>query len=127
MNPSLKPTLCGLAGAMALLAAGAAFSASRPSEAQVRYQQERAACMRGTSNQDRATCLKEAVAAYQEARKGALAGSEGALAQNRTARCTALPQPERDECLQRMQAGTSTGTAREGAILRQGTTTVPAR
>jgi hypothetical protein len=48
MNASLKPTLCGLAGAMALLAAGAAFSASRPSEAQVRYQQERAACMRGT-------------------------------------------------------------------------------
>jgi hypothetical protein len=126
MSASLKPALCGLAGALALMAAGAAFAAPK-SEAQMRYQQERSACMSGSSNQDRATCLKEAVAAYQEARKGALTGSEQALAQNRTARCTALQQPERDECVQRMQVGTSTGTARDGGILRENTTNVPAR
>jgi hypothetical protein len=127
MDASTKTALCGMAGAIALMAAGAAFAAPRASEAQMRYQQERSACMSGASNQDRATCLKEAVAAYQEARKGALSGSEQALAQNRTARCTALPQPERDECVQRMQAGTSTGTARDGGILRENTTSVPAR
>ena len=87
-----------------LFASGAA--AAKVSEAQARYQQERAACMNGTSNQDRATCLQEAGAALGEARRGALgASSEGNLARNRTARCDALPVQEREDCALRMEHG----------------------
>jgi len=127
MNAIHRSTLCGLAGAVTLLAASAALAAPKASEAQLRFQQERAACYNGASNQDRATCLKEAGAAYQEARNGALAHGDRTLTANRTARCAALPQPDRDECVLRMQDGSSSGSARDGGILREHTTTVPAR
>ena len=38
-----------------------------PDAAQSRYQSERAVCLHGLSNQDKATCLKEAGAALAEA------------------------------------------------------------
>lgn len=127
MNSFHRSALCGLAGAAALMLAGTAFAAPKASEAQLRYQEERAACYNGSSNQDRATCLKEAGAAYQEARRGALADGDRGPAGNRTARCTPLPQPERDECVLRMRDGAATGSARDGGILREHTMTVPAR
>ena len=48
-------------GAATLLATGGALAAKQ-SPAQLRYQQERAECMSGASNQDRTTCLREAAA-----------------------------------------------------------------
>lgn len=74
-----------LAAALAVLLSASAIAAPRMPEAQARYQHERAACMEGSSNQDRATCLKEAAAAYQEAKAGQLPGPSD-LARNRTAR-----------------------------------------
>lgn len=102
-------------GAATLLCTGAALAA--PSAAQLLYQQERAACMNGTSNQDRATCLREAAAALQEARRGNL--STGDLTQNSIARCNGLPADDRADCVSRIQAGVTTGTARDGGILRE--------
>ena len=115
-----------LAALAALLAAGAA-SATPLSDAQLRYRQERAACMDGTSNQDRATCLKEAGAAWQEARRGGLATNDGELQANRLSRCGALPAPEREDCALRMQQGSTSGSAQQGGILRELTRPVPAR
>ncbi|MGE4244060.1 hypothetical protein [Ramlibacter sp.] len=105
--------LVAMAGVLAASAAGAA-----PSQAVQTYERERAECLRGSSNQDRATCLREASAALREARAGRL--STGDLAANRTQRCNALPAPDRNECLARMsEAGSASGTARDGGIIRE--------
>jgi hypothetical protein len=116
-------------GATALmLFAGAASAASPMSEAQARYQQERAACMKGTSNQDRATCLKEAGAALGEAKRGALgASSDSSLAHNRMMRCEGLPAQDREDCAMRMKQGTLSGSAQQGGILREVERPVPTR
>ena len=114
-------------GTTALLFASGAMAAQL-SEAQARYQQERAACMNGTSNQDRATCLKEAGAALGEARRGALgAASDNSLASNRMARCEALPAADREDCAIRMKQGTMSGSAGQGGILREIERPVPTR
>jgi hypothetical protein len=107
-----------LAAALAVLFSASVIAAPRVSEAQARYQHERAACMDGSSNQDRATCLKEAAAAYQEAKAGQLPAPSD-LARNRTARCEQLPVADRDDCVARMRDGTTTGSARDGGILRE--------
>lgn len=69
--------------ALALLAWGAslaptaAMAAGNSSDANARYQAERAVCDSGQSNQDRATCLKEAGAAQAESRMGRLNDDQG--------------------------------------------------
>jgi hypothetical protein len=100
---------------VASLAAQSAFAAD--TEAQARYRSERAVCLTGASNQDRATCLKEASAALAEARRGQL--SSGDLAANSLARCEGLPGPDRDDCAQRIQRGATSGSVAAGGILRE--------
>ena len=76
--------------------------------------------MRGDTNQDRATCLKEAAAALQESRNHALgAAGESELARNRLQRCAALPASDREECAARTNQGTTSGTAQQGGVLRE--------
>ncbi len=102
-----------------LLAPSAAWAAgAKTSEAQKQYQQDRAKCMRGDTNQDRATCLKEAAAALQESKKLGT-GGDSALTRNRLQRCEALPAADRNECVNRMDAGTTSGSAQQGGILRE--------
>lgn len=109
-----------IGAAALLLFAGAANAASPMSEAQARYKQERAACMNGTSNQDRATCLKEAGAALGEAKRGALGqSSDKSLASNSMMRCEGLPAKDREDCAMRMKHGTMSGSAQQGGILRE--------
>lgn len=119
---SLRPSALTLAAALALLMAGtAATAAGKLSPAQQRYQQERAVCLSGQSNQDRATCLKEAGAALKEARRGRLdAADAGDLGQNRMVRCNALPAGDREDCARRMQGeGATSGSAQQGGVLRE--------
>ena len=126
MSSVVKAAAAVIGTTALLFAAGA--GAAQLSEAQARYQQERAACMSGSSNQDRATCLKEAGAALGEARRGALgASSDANLARNRMARCDALPAQEREDCAVRMQHGTMSGSAQQGGILREIERPVPTR
>ncbi len=120
-----------LSAALTVIGASAAPNArsAASSEAQARYQQERAACLSGQSSEDRATCLKEAGAALAEARRGTL--SEGRtradLRHNRTDRCNALAGDEYTDCLARMRGeGTTEGSVSGGGILREKTTIVPA-
>ena len=58
--------------ALALAVAPAAWSAGQKStsQAQQQYQQDRAYCKSGQATEDRALCLKEAAAAYADARHG---------------------------------------------------------
>jgi hypothetical protein len=104
-----------------LAAAGTASAATHASEAQLRYQQERAVCLNGQSNQERATCLKEAGAAFAQAKRESLGRSdEGALQRNRNLRCDAFKGGDREDCVRRVGGeGVTSGSAQQGGSLRE--------
>jgi hypothetical protein len=105
-------------------AAGAGTTAA--AGAQKRYEQERAVCMTGRSNQDRATCLKEAGAAYEEAKHHALGAGESPDAGNALQRCEGLPGADRAACRERVQGqGTTTGSAAAGGTMSERVVTTP--
>jgi hypothetical protein len=114
--------------AAALCLAPAAWGGGDPqlAQAQERHRQERAHCNSGRSHQDRATCLQEAGAAWQDARRGALgAAPDGDLAKNAIRRCEAQPAADREACVQRISgAGNAQGSARSGGVIRRSETTV---
>lgn len=114
---------------VAPLASGAAqaATAAASSELLARYQQERAVCNSGKSNQDLATCLREAGAAYAEGKRGGLDVAGASLGDNQRKRCEPLSGDERSACLARMQGqGTVSGSAQSGGILRELVTREPA-
>jgi hypothetical protein len=108
------------------LSGAAAASGAAMSEAQRTYQSERAVCLSGQSNEDRATCLKEAGAALQEARRANLGTArDDQLAQNRTERCQAVPSADRADCVRRANGeGIMSGSVQQGGILRELTSPV---
>ncbi len=117
--------LCAFAAlscAMPTLAADKA----KPSESQATYNRDRAECMK-QSGEDRATCLREAGAALQESKRGGLTNEQGRLDRNRLARCDNQPAKDRDECVRRMNEGTTSGSVKEGAVVRELSTVVPAK
>jgi hypothetical protein len=112
---------CLLVAAGAVLGSTSAVAVERTGAADAaRYQRERAVCMSGQSNQDRATCLREAGAAFAQARREGLDDGAAAYARNARQRCEALPHDDRLGCLARMQGqGTTSGTAASGGISRE--------
>jgi len=89
-------------------------------DAQARYWQDRAVCTSGRSNQDRATCLREAGAALAQARREGLDDSPAQYERNALQRCEALPANDRQACAARMHGqGTTTGSAASGGIYRE--------
>ena len=90
------------------------------------YEAERARCLSGQSDQARDTCLKEAGAAQDEARRGQLgAGGAQDLQRNATQRCDAQPPADRAACVQRIVGGASEGSVGGGGLIRQ--TETPAK
>lgn len=118
--------LLALAAGAILCATANAADVRKKSDAELNYQRERAVCMNGSSNQDRATCLKEAAAALVEARRGQLKEDPTTEKQNALARCNALPKADQADCARRVQDGIVSGSAAEGGIFRETVTTVPA-
>ncbi|MBC7500903.1 MAG: hypothetical protein H7315_10450 [Herminiimonas sp.] len=109
-------------GSLAVVSAGAA---GHTSDASARFQAESAVCNNGQSNQDRATCLKEAGAALDESKKGRLDEGKGSFKQNAMTRCEALPSEERDACQRRIDGeGTTSGSVGSGGLLREVVTPV---
>jgi len=91
------------------------------------YQQERAACLNGQSQQDQATCLKEAGAARGEAKRGNLNDGATSYQQNAQMRCNALPPADYDDCIRRAQGqGTVSGSVGGGGVVKETVTIVPA-
>jgi hypothetical protein len=88
------------------------------------YKQERAACLNGQSNQDRATCLKEVEAARGEAKRGRLNDNAASLEQNALMRCNTLPTADREDCVQRIRSGAVSGSVGGGGIYRETSRTV---
>ncbi len=113
---------------VAALAGGKAETgkAAASSELLARYQQERALCNSGQSNQDRATCLREAGAAYAEAKRAGLGVAGASPSDNQRKRCDPLTGDERSACLARMQGqGSVSGSVQSGGILRELVTREP--
>ena len=107
--------------------AGTAADGGKLSDAQRQYQEDRALCMSGKSGQDRATCLREAGAALQAARRGQLEDSQAAYEKNSLLRCPYPPAADRTDCERRMRGeGTTSGSVAGGGIYRELRTVVPA-
>lgn len=106
-----------------LLAIPGAMAADSPTSesARARYVKERAACLSGASNQERAVCLEEAGAGLQAARRSGLDDSTpNQQAQNNLSRCDALPAGDRADCIRRMSGeGITSGSAADGGIYRE--------
>ena len=100
---------------------GAALAQPGPtSDARAQYQQDRADCLTGRTAEDRATCLKEAVNAYNEAKHGRLDDGPTQYQLNEQKRCERLPDEDRHDCVARMQGqGTTSGSVSSGGIYRE--------
>lgn len=110
-----------LCAAGALMGAAVAVAADRgKSNAEMIYQRDRAACISGQTSQDRATCLREAGAALQEARRGNLDDGQAQFERNRLLRCEKQPPEDRQDCVRRMRGeGSISGSVEGGGILRE--------
>lgn len=127
-------TLCAVVGASIPASTGAAPNEPIAPAVQganedpaLRFERDRAACLSGRSGQDQATCLREAGAALQAARRHELTGGDGHLQQNAEARCNVFAGADRNDCLARVRGeGTVSGSVEGGGILRETVTIVPA-
>lgn len=120
--------LCRAAAALAVAALTAPGWAAGPpaTQAETNYQQERARCLAGQTNQARDTCLREAGAAQDEARRNTLGAATAAdLERNATQRCEAQPPADRPACVQRILGGSTDGSVGGGGVIRQ--TETPAK
>ena len=129
-RPSFRiGALAGLLLGIGVSVASAATAPPAPTNAEIqaRYERERAVCLSGKSNQDQATCLKEAGAAREEAKRGNLDVQNEHYRRNALERCKALPTDEAKDCrLRIMGAGTTSGSVRDGGVLRELVTVEPA-
>jgi len=113
---------CVLLAIIVILCMTPALAADKSSlsSAKATYQSDRAMCKSGQTNQDQATCLKEAAAAYDEARRGRLNDGQAQYNQNSLDRCNALPPEDIKACQRRiMGEGTTEGSVEEGGIYRR--------
>lgn len=119
--------LCAAGVLLGSTAIAATQRSQAVSEARKTYLQDRAACLNGQTGEDRPTCLREAGAAYDEARRGRLGTDDGDFERNRLRRCDRQPPGEREYCIRRMNGeGVVSGSVAGGGILRELTVVVPA-
>ena len=109
-----------LLAASSLMFGGSAFAANtNMDQARAEYEAQRAACVSGQSNQDRATCMREAGAAYEEARRGRLA-RDADFDANARMRCERHTGERREECLMLQgQDAKVYGSVEGGGTLRE--------
>jgi len=133
MNFKKTPELLAIAATVAAVCStfsiGAiSANAATASPAEQRYQQDRANCMAGKTAESQKTCLTEAAAALQAARKHNLTTpTPDQVAANERKRCEAQSGDDKKECLKRA-AGVDTtvsGSVAAGGDLKQTTTVVP--
>lgn len=123
--PHALPLLRRAAAVAAACLASMAVHAAEPAKPGAsRTEAERAACLNGTSQQDRATCLKEVGAAQDERRRGTLDdGQQGRYDQNARQRCQTLPGDQQADCLKRANGlGEQSGSVAGGGIIKETTT-----
>lgn len=119
-------------GLSLLMAAGAALAQTPITaagttgiDASGDVQKERAACMNGQTQQDRATCLREANNAAAEKRSGRLDNSGAQFEANARLRCEALQGEDRSACEARVMGyGKTSGSVAGGGVIREVETVV---
>ena len=123
MNNShcLRPLWSVLIAGVAMVSVPAYAASKTPqAEAAAIYKQELAACNNGQTKQTHDACVREAGAAYAEARRGLLGDGMTVDPSNAIKRCDVQRGKDRVACEARMQGqGTTTGTAADGGILRE--------
>lgn len=116
------------AGTLLCVSTALAVNAGTRADAQARYRQDIAACNSGTSNQDPATCRREARNALAEAMRGGLNDAPGQYQQNALRRCEVQKGDDRIACEARVRGeGRVEGSVAGGGILRESVTVVPAK
>lgn len=108
------PTLRCLAAGLLL---GCGLAQAAPDPLRLQYEREKADCITGKSQQPRNVCLREAAAAYAQARQGRLAprGDQAEQwAANALKRCEAQKGEDRSLCERRVREGTVSGSVRDG-------------
>ncbi len=116
--------------AAATPAAAAASKGDRPaaSASPSPYQRDQARCMRMRIHGERANCLSEASTAQQARKPSTVDPDPGRYARNAIERCKPLPEPDRSDCVARMQGqGTTSGSVSGGGISRELVTRVPGK
>ena len=117
----------GVAALLAVTAATAQVATGTTGiDASGSYQSEVNACMTGKTQQDQATCLREARNAQADKKRGILdTNANGQLDTNASARCDALAGEDKAACQARVLGyGSTTGSVAAGGVLREVETVV---
>ena len=116
----------GVAALLAVTAATAQVATGTTGiDASGSFQQEVNACMTGKTQQDQATCLREARNAQADKKRGVLDNSSGQFDANAKARCDVLAGEEKAACEARaMGYGSTSGSVAAGGVLREVETVV---
>jgi hypothetical protein len=116
----------GVAALLAVTAATAQVATGTTGiDASGNYQQEVRACMTGKTQQDQATCLREARNAQGDKKRGVLDNAGAKFDANATARCDVLKGEDKAACQARVMGyGTTTGSVAGGGLLREVETVV---
>jgi len=108
--------LAAALGSTPALAAGNA----RVADAQAIYRGERVLCMKIESRDERSDCLRQASITFANNRSAPVEDDPGRFTRNALARCGQLPEPDRKDCMARMQGqGTTAGSVAGGGIYRE--------
>ena len=115
----------GVAALLAVTAATAQVATGTTGiDATGSYRHEVQSCLSGMTQQDQATCLREARNAQAEKQRGAL-DNGASLEANRMVRCDALAGEDKAACQARMMGyGNTSGSVVGGGVLREVETVV---
>ena len=116
----------GVAALLAVTAATAQVATGTTGiDASGSYQQEVNACMTGKTQQDQATCLREARNAQADKKRGVLDNAGAQFDANAKARCDVLAGEEKAACEARLMGyGSTSGSVAAGGVLREVETVV---
>ncbi len=97
-----------------------ALAATPGNEIDQKYKDDRAQCLSGSTPQDRPTCLREAGAARDEARRGQLGDGCANYRKNAKERCDVLTGDEQRDCIARAKGkGSVSGSVAGGGVMRE--------
>jgi hypothetical protein len=109
-----------LLGAAVVAFPALAVGQNEPSNSQASYQNDLAACKLAPTGTDKVACRREAAAVRAGGVSVTGQGDPGRFARNAIKRCEPLAEPDRSDCVARVQGeGTASGSVAGGGIYRE--------